>query len=78
MNGGVRRIFPFMLYVAKVFFNLINWEFAVEAFALDEAGLVILQSHEVYAFVFFAGIGAAVEDDMSLCLQQIAYMAFIV
>lgn len=77
MNGGVKRIFPFMLYVAKVFYNLINWEFVVEAFALDEAGLGILQGHEIYAFVFFAGIGAAVEDDMPLCLHQIAYIAFI-
>lgn len=77
LNGGVRHIFPFMFYVAKVFLNLLNWELIVEAFALDEAGLVILQSHEVYAFVFFAGIGAAVEDDMPLCLHQIAYIAFI-
>ncbi len=38
----------------------------------------IFQGHEVYTFVFFASIGAAVEDDMPLCLHQIAYIAFIV
>lgn len=77
LNGGERRIFPVMLYVFKVFCNLANWEFVVEAFALDEAGLGIFQGHEVYAFVFFSGTGSAVEDDMPILFQQIAYIAFI-
>lgn len=77
MDGGVKRIFPVMLYVTKVFLDLIDLNVLIKAFALDEACLVILQGHEIYAFVFFAGIGAAVEDDMPLCLHQIAYIAFI-
>ncbi|MEI3567620.1 MAG: hypothetical protein V8Q16_05890 [Akkermansia muciniphila] len=60
----------------KVFCNY-GWEFVVEAFALDETGLGIFQGHEVYAFVFFSGTGAAVEDDMPILFQQIAYIAFI-
>lgn len=65
----VRCKFPIVYYVDEVFLDLVIPDILIEAFALDEADVIIFYGDEIYSFVLKVGGCPAIEDDMSFCFQ---------